>query len=198
MPTSRSKAVKISKDKDLKAVVDYFSKPPEDLEAKEAARRKAEAERAAEESAIAAQMAIAEREREEAARLVADEEAARRAVKKEKDVLDGFDDKDFVIPTVALSEQKMRDYGYGVPQWSPYRMTKVTSTDEWKKKLWSTTNSEWGAYSKTKSALDPKTQTRLARGLVKEMKANACMDHTWEIIGQRPGQEEGKPKFIMP
>ena len=149
---------------------------------------------------LAAASAVAEqraREEEEYARA----ESARNKMTKQKDILDDFSDADFAIPTAGLSEQKMRDYGYGVPQWSPYRMTKVTSTPEWKGKLWSTTNSEWGSYSKIKSALDPKTQTRLAKGLVKEMKANACMDHTWEIMGERPGQggDDGKqPKFFMP
>jgi hypothetical protein len=199
MPPQKNSGIRISKDKDLKAVVNYFDKPPRDLEkeAREAAAREAEAA-AAEAAARSAQEAIARREAEERAAAEAAAEAERNKP-KERDILDNFTDADFTIPTAGLSEQKMRDYGYGVPQWSPYRMTKVTSTDEWKARLWSTTNSEWGSYSKTKSALDPKTQTRLAKGLVKEMKANACMDHTWEIVGQRPGQGlNGKPKFFMP
>jgi len=38
MPGQKNSGVKISKDKDLKAVVDYFNKPPRDLK-KEAAQR---------------------------------------------------------------------------------------------------------------------------------------------------------------
>ncbi len=193
--------VKISKDKDLKAVVDYFNKPPpkpRDLEAEARAAAAAEAAaraKAEEEAAIARERAEAEAAK--AAREVAQEEARRKA-EFDADPLNRFDDKDFVTPVAELSEQKKRDYGYGVPQWSPYRMTKVTSTDEWKSKLWSTTNSEWGGYSKRKNALDPATQSRLARGMVQEMKANASIDHTWEIVGRRPGQEQGKPQFFMP
>ncbi|GMI27299.1 hypothetical protein TeGR_g791 [Tetraparma gracilis] len=199
MPAQKNSGIKISKDKELKAVVNYFNKPPRDLKAEAAARAKKEREEtaAAEASAAAAAEALAQRRAQEEALAAA--EAERNKKVKVHDILDDFDDKDFVIPTEKLSDAKMRDYGYGVPQWSPYRVTKVTSTPEWKNKLWSTTNSEWGSYSKIKSALDPKTQTRLAKGLVKEMKANACMDHTWEIIGERPGQgENGKPKFFMP
>eukprot|EP00518_Triparma_eleuthera_P000536 CAMPEP_0182459492 /NCGR_PEP_ID=MMETSP1319-20130603/4610_1 /TAXON_ID=172717 /ORGANISM="Bolidomonas pacifica, Strain RCC208" /LENGTH=193 /DNA_ID=CAMNT_0024658427 /DNA_START=136 /DNA_END=717 /DNA_ORIENTATION=+ len=188
--------VKISKDKDLKAVVDYFDRPPlpkRDL-AKEAALKKAAEEEAARKEAEAKFQA------EEEARIKAEAEARAKALaeaNKEKDILDGFSEKDFVVPVKELSEAKMRDYGYGVPQWSPYRMTKVTSTPEWKEKLWSTTNAEWGIYTKQKNALDPATQSRMARGMVKEMKDNASIDHTWEVIGRRPGQDPKNP-FFMP
>lgn len=137
---------------------------------------------------------------DEAQQQVPQEETTANGADKPVDEVEKLiDEIDFSIPVAALSEQKMRDYGYGVPQWSPYRMTKVTQTEAWQKNQWSTRNAEWGQFTKEKNSLDPKMQTRLARSLVKEMKDNACMDHTWEIIGCRPGQgKNGKPKFFMP
>ena len=81
-----------------------------------------------------------------------------------------IDEFDTSIPVAELSEQKRRDYGYGVPQWSPYRMTKVTQTEAWQKNQWSTRNGEWGSFTKEKNSLDPKMQSRLARSLVIEMR----------------------------
>ncbi|GMH72580.1 hypothetical protein TL16_g05954 [Triparma laevis f. inornata] len=191
------KPVKINDDKDLKTIQDYFSRPPRperDFDAEEKARKQEEARLAQEEEEEARVRGLYDAEME------AQAEVKRRTGAeggKEKDILSGFSEKDFVAPIKELSEAKKRDYGYGVPQWSPYRMTKVTSTPEWKEKLWSTTNAEWGIYSKQKNTLDPATQSRLARGMVKEMKANASIDHTWEVIGRRPGQDP-KNKFFMP
>ncbi|GMH93279.1 hypothetical protein TrVE_jg10763 [Triparma verrucosa] len=191
------KPVKINDDKDLKTIQEYFSRPPKpkrDLAKEEAARKAEEARLAkeAEDEARARAAYEAEMQAQADAKARAEAEA-----NKEVDILEGLSAKDFVAPIKELSEAKKRDYGYGVPQWSPYRMTKVTSTPEWKEKLWSTTNAEWGIYSKQKNALDPATQSRLARGMVKEMKANASIDHTWEVIGRRPGQDP-KNKFFMP
>ncbi|GMI30936.1 hypothetical protein TrRE_jg5893 [Triparma retinervis] len=201
MPRSSHRPVKISKDKDLKAVVDYFDRPPppaRDL-AKEARLKteKALREREAAEAAAALKKAEADR----IARMEAEIEAKRKEEERiafEADPLNKFKDDDFNNPIKKLSKEAMRDYGYGVPQWSPYRMTKVTSTEVWKNRLWSTTNAEWGAYSKQKNALDPATQSRLARAMVQEMKANASIDHTWEIIGDRPGQDPKGNQFFMP
>lgn len=195
---------KISQDKDLKRVVEYFDrKEPTKEELERRARKAAEKEaREREAKAKAEAEAEAKTRAEEEARAKEEEEAKALAAREEErkrkeDPLSQFDERAFDNPIKKLSAQKIKDYGYGVPQWSPYRMTKVTSTPEWKDKLWSTTNSEWGMYSKQKNALDPITQSRLARGLVLEMKANASIDHTWEVIGKRPGQDEGN-KFFMP
>ena len=56
---------------------------------------------------------------------------------------------------------------------------------------------EGGMRSGTSRRTGRDRQSRLARGMVKEMKANASIDHTWEVIGRRPGQDP-KNKFFMP
>ena len=124
--------------------------------------------------------------------------AALAALASRKAADAALDAMDFRTPTVELSSQKKKDYGFGHPHWSPYRTTAVTSTPEWKGRIWSTCNQEWGSYTKQTNALDPQVQSRLARGMVKEMKNNACIDHTWEIVGQRPGVDKSKPTFFMP
>jgi len=190
MPRSTSsKSSKLSKDEKL--VLQYFSKPPRQSSSRQQISAREEAKEAAYEPSPRPSELSQSRESP------AQERQSRESQQKEQvDAM--MDEMDFSIPTTELSEQKKRDYGYGVPQWSPYRMTKVTQTDAWQKNQWSTTNAEWGSFTKQKNSLDPALQSRMARAMVKEMRDNACMDHTWEIIGSRPGQEEGKPKFFMP
>ena len=191
--------LKITKDADLRTVINYYSEPgaaksPAKSQSSRAPVKKLPLPKAVRQAPTAAT---------EEAPAVPEQARAKLSKKDqqkqdEDEMLSKFTDDDFKNPVIELSEQKKRDYGYGVPQWSPYRSTKVTSTPEWKSRLWSTCNQEWGSYSKQKNALDPATQSRIARGMVKEMKANACIDHTWEIVGSRPGVDPTKPQFFMP
>ncbi|KAJ1448983.1 hypothetical protein M885DRAFT_537250 [Pelagophyceae sp. CCMP2097] len=86
---------------------------------------------------------------------------------------------DMAAPVRALSEGKKRDYGYGVPKWSPYwnppnhRLPPRT--------LESKVYGDFRA-----SALSPALQMRAARAGIKEMKGRATVDHCWELVGHRP------------
>ena len=81
-----------------------------------------------------------------------------------------------------LTEGKRRDYGYGVPQWSPYYrpphaaaappVAKPSSTD-------------YGYFPPSQS-LSPALQMRSARANIREMKGRATVDHMWEAMGHRP------------
>jgi len=81
----------------------------------------------------------------------------------------------------ALSVGKMRDYGYGVPQWSPYyRDPRSTPALE------KPSSADYGYFPPSQS-LSPALQMRSARANIIEMKGRATVDHMWETMGHRPG-----------
>ena len=94
---------------------------------------------------------------------------------------------EFVIPVKQLSEQKMRDYGFGVPKWSPYyrdkRMEKhlpeMHSTMAAYGAFFDPTGSDMGA-------LDPRKQRQSALRNIREQKGRSTTDHVWESFGNRP------------
>ena len=83
----------------------------------------------------------------------------------------------------ALSEGKMRDYGYGVPGWSPYYVH-PNLRDLYKLKV-KPTSSAYGDFSAGGAATDPVEQCRAARLAILEQKGRATTDHTWELFGHR-------------
>lgn len=105
------KPVKINDDKDLKTIQDYFSRPPRperDFDAEEKARKQEEARLAQEEEEEARVRGLYDAEME------AQAEAKRRAGAeggKEKDILSGFSEKDFVAP---IKEVRINNLGAGV------------------------------------------------------------------------------------
>lgn len=82
----------------------------------------------------------------------------------------------------ALSEGKMRDYGYGVPQWSPYYRPKGYKTPEMNQRP---SSKDYGHFPPSQS-LSPALQMRSARANIREMKGRATVDHIWETMGSRP------------
>eukprot|EP00636_Phaeomonas_parva_P011551 CAMPEP_0118862746 /NCGR_PEP_ID=MMETSP1163-20130328/7847_1 /TAXON_ID=124430 /ORGANISM="Phaeomonas parva, Strain CCMP2877" /LENGTH=399 /DNA_ID=CAMNT_0006796677 /DNA_START=107 /DNA_END=1306 /DNA_ORIENTATION=+ len=69
-----------------------------------------------------------------------------------------------------------------VPSWSPY--TKSDTLDA--SKTFRTCMQDYGKPDKFSSVLTPSQQAKQARSLVRQMKGNACVDHTWELFGNRP------------
>lgn len=99
---------------------------------------------------------------------------------------DAEDEEEFKIPVKELSEGKKRDYGYGVPAWSPYYVhPKLVGFKGLKK---SQSSKEYGSYVnhvKKGSSTDPVEQLRAAKKNIAEMKGRATTDHTWELLGHR-------------
>ena len=93
----------------------------------------------------------------------------------------------------ALSEGKMRDYGYGVPAWSPYYIHPKLK-DYFGKRVPTTSASTYGDYVHhvhAGSATDPIEQCRAARTNIIEQNGRATTDHVWEMFGHRPSALEG-------
>ena len=80
-----------------------------------------------------------------------------------------------------LTEQKMRDYGYGVPQWSPYYRPAGYVPEAAARP----SSRDYGHFPASQS-LSPALQMRSARANIKEMKGRATVDHLWETMGSRP------------
>ena len=80
-----------------------------------------------------------------------------------------------------LSEGKMRDYGYGVPQWSPYYRPRGYKPEA----VVRPSSRDYGHFPASQS-LSPALQMRSARANIKEMKGRATVDHLWETMGSRP------------
>ena len=93
----------------------------------------------------------------------------------------------------ALSEGKMRDYGYGVPAWSPYYIHPKLK-NYFGKRVPTTSASTYGDYVHhihAGSATDPIEQCRAARTNIIEQNGRATTDHVWEMFGHRPSALKG-------
>eukprot|EP00968_Pinguiococcus_pyrenoidosus_P005636 scaffold367_cov254-Pinguiococcus_pyrenoidosus.AAC.24 len=69
-----------------------------------------------------------------------------------------------------------------MPGWSPY--SKPASADS--SSIFRTCMEDYGKPDQFSTALAPSVQAQQARRLVREMKGNASIDHTWELFGNRP------------
>lgn len=84
-----------------------------------------------------------------------------------------------------LSEGKKRDYGYGVPRWSPYFMPTSYVPEPHR-----AASSTYGAFARPENAsrtLAPHLQLKQNKDNIREMKSWAVVDHVWELVGERPG-----------
>ena len=86
-----------------------------------------------------------------------------------------------VADAPQLGKQKMRDYGYGVPQWSPYYRPAGYAPEAAARP----SSRDYGHFPASQS-LSPALQMRSARANIKEMKGRATVDHLWETMGSRP------------
>ena len=91
-----------------------------------------------------------------------------------------YSDDVFQAPVKKLSEEQMRDYGFGIPQWSPYYRFEGQSVQ-----VGRAMSTDIGNFPKTQ-ALTPAMQVQQARNNIAEMKGRAVVDHLWEPMGHRP------------
>lgn len=84
----------------------------------------------------------------------------------------------------SMSEGKKKDFGYGMPRWSPYWNPK-----DFKPAPVVPINSSYGAFSIPSNSSHtqcPERQLQANIRTIREMKCWAIVDHTWELFGSRP------------
>lgn len=104
------------------------------------------------------------------------------------------DPRAMTFATKELSDKYKQNYGDGIPKWSPYHRGKKERVNP---RAFATRSKEYGSHSLPDSELNegrgdvrsvtsPRTQAVAARKNNADMKAQACVDHTWELFGARP------------
>lgn len=94
------------------------------------------------------------------------------------------EDLTFAPKRPSPSEGKKKDFGYGMPRWSPY-----WNPRDFKPAPVAPTNTSYGAFSTPSNAShtqSPEMQLHSNIRTIREMKCWAIVDHTWELFGSRP------------
>lgn len=78
-----------------------------------------------------------------------------------------------------INPDKERDFGYGVPRWSPYWTPKKYEPIRVKP-----VSSSYGEFPE--SHISQQQQLKQNVENIREMKGWAKVDHTWELVGARP------------